>query len=170
MNGSTDESNGVAGGSLVTGEVIESPADARQAARDAAMVRRLVNDPAWEMPAGCEKVLPQIMYGIAQRATATAATAQGPIEVDNHRAQIEATKTLLAMKGQNLADRHHAEGKKVNVDNTVRILVADARGVERSVGSMRELYANYPAALPAPVAPAAGPIEAEGGDGGAAGG
>lgn len=94
---------------LLPANGVEGPADAREAARTAGVVRRLANDPAWVMPEGAEVELPRIMMGIARKSKTTVATMMGPVKVDNQRAQIQATKTLVAMRGQNQDDRHHHE-------------------------------------------------------------
>lgn len=54
------------------------------------------------------------------------------------------------------ADRHHREGSKVHKTGDVRILVVDASGNQRAIGSLREFYATQtpPTVRPANALPA----------------
>lgn len=97
-------------------------------------------------------------------------TKTASIRMPNHRNQIAAAKAILAAQAADDSDRQHLEKLEAGqdgapVDSTIRILVVDARGHETPVGSLRELYANYPAPLPAPADPAAGPQQAQGRNG-----
>lgn len=108
---------------------------------------------------------------------ARAATESNPLEAAKVLASVTRTGAMMEAQQQTddltllklqIDDIQHREGSKVQNNTSVTITVQDATGATKRVGSLRELYANYPAALPAPDSPAHGPVETESSDGGAA--
>lgn len=164
--------------------VLESPSQTGGVCEDLAMVRRAVKE-KWPMK---PEVRAQLMARLGEIAVKSSVEVPGPegVAVVNEaiadRNSIAAANVLRMMveedrsaefkgAGHIQADRHHKEGKKINTDKTVRILVVDARGTERNIGSLREFYATQ---APAPVRPANAlpdvQVQAEVREGGATGG
>jgi hypothetical protein len=145
---------------------------------DVGLIRRAVAE-RWEIDAPRRRRLVAILSQIAETDEVeveafrgAGENAVGTIKVCNHRNQIAAVRTLAAMVGQNQADEHLEAKIAADAKNPkgtdVRILVVDARGSERPLTGLRELYLGASPALPASTPDPGRPQQEQGDDGGSA--
>lgn len=164
MESQNDQPAGLPGGL----RVLDGASQTGGMCEDLAMIRRAVKE-KWPMK---PEVKAQIMARLGEIVAKTSVVVPGPegTSVENEgvadRNSLAAANVLRLMiegdrdaefkgAGHIQSDRHHKEGKKVTTDKTVRILVVDARGTERTIGSLREFYATQtpPAVRPANALP-----------------
>lgn len=167
MESQNDQPAGLPGGL----RVLDGASQTGGMCEDLAMIRRAVKE-KWPMK---PEVKAQIMARLGEIVVKSSVDVPGPegASIGNEavadRNSVAAANVLRMMTEADRdaqfkaaahiqSDRHHKEGKKVTTDKTVRILVVDARGTERTIGSLREFYATQtpPAVRPANALP---PVE-----------
>lgn len=160
-------------------------ADPEKIAADCATIRRAFKE-RWPIPEERRQRILTVLQQIVETDTfevERVETAAGPngegigpeskrasIKMPNHRNQVAAAKAILAATGEDRDDQQHLERIAAGEHGPpgpkqVHILVVDGRGNQKAVGSLREFYEQYPATLALPDRHAAGPEQAEGGEG-----
>lgn len=96
------KSDGVAG--------VVAISDLNEERRDCGVLRRAAHE-GWDVPAEDRPHIVSRMVGIVKRQTVTVATMMGPCESESvaDGNAIQAARVILAMTGQQQADRHHAD-------------------------------------------------------------
>lgn len=99
--------------------------DLNEERRDLGILRRAAKE-GWDVPACDRPDIVQRMVGIVKRTSVTVGSMMGPIESEGvaDAQAIRAAQVLVAMTGQNQADRHH-EDKMHQDDKHLALGVAE---------------------------------------------
>lgn len=106
--------------------------DPHRVISDVKLVGRAVRE-HWPVPAAVKPRIVDRLLDIVEKETCQVMSKEGPVSLDGpaDANSVAAARVLVAMTGQNQADRHHREGKKIKHKHSHSVVLPKATMFER---------------------------------------